>query len=390
MYRKYIFTLIIFTFTLCFLNGQERETIEIYREIIDESGNKAVVCLTNAITDGGKIITMKYNNKTGRWSTTNESDFTTNIPKDELLKIRYKGKWGFSYIDGNNIIEVKYDNAGFFNGGLAGVKLDDKWGFIDRSGKIVVPFIYDRVGNFAEKFRWMAPVKLNDKWGFIDKSGRAVIPIKYDGLDSLSKGFSNYISPNKVDTANKTNSKITDSKSTSTEYSDDIELFTKHGDNGKWGFVDGAGKEVIPAKYDYVWDFEDEIAKVKLSDKHGLIDKSGMEITPIKYDVIDDFYQGPNRVYSGVARVMFNGQYGFINKAGKEVVFIGYDYASHFLEDLAYIKIGTKYGYINKSGQVVIPIKYDEAGDFGLDGRASVKLNGQSFRIDKNGNRVEN
>src|SRR5690606_22652232 len=39
--------------------------------------------------------------------------------------------------------------------------------------------------------------------------------------------------------------------------------------NGKYGFVDKTGKEVIPLKYDGAWDFSDGLSKVKLNGKWG-------------------------------------------------------------------------------------------------------------------------
>ena len=55
---------------------------------------------------------------------------------------------------------------------------------------------------------------------------------------------------------------------------------------------------------------------------------------------------------------------------------------------------GGKYGFINKTGEVVIPIIYDFniytlAIGFMNGMTTKVKLNGEEFWIDKNGNRIE-
>ena len=62
--------------------------------------------------------------------------------------------------------------------------------------------------------------------------------------------------------------------------------------NGKWGFIDKTGKEVIPIKYDGAWYFSEGLASVKLNDKWGFIDKAGKEVTPIKYDMAISFSEG--------------------------------------------------------------------------------------------------
>ena len=62
--------------------------------------------------------------------------------------------------------------------------------------------------------------------------------------------------------------------------------------NGKWGFIDKRGNEVIPCKYDYSnngYFFSEGLAGVKLNEKCGFIDKKGKEVVPCKYDRAEDF-----------------------------------------------------------------------------------------------------
>ena len=47
-------------------------------------------------------------------------------------------------------------------------------------------------------------------------------------------------------------------------------------DDGKWGFVNKDGKEVIPCIYDYASPFgEGDVAFVGKKDRYGLVDKKG-------------------------------------------------------------------------------------------------------------------
>ena len=39
--------------------------------------------------------------------------------------------------------------------------------------------------------------------------------------------------------------------------------------NGKYGFIDKTGREVIPIKYDYVFNFSEGLATVQLNGKWG-------------------------------------------------------------------------------------------------------------------------
>jgi serine/threonine protein kinase len=147
--------------------------------------------------------------------------------------------------------------------------------------------------------------------------------------------------------------------------------------NGKYGYIDTTGKEVIPLKYDYAQDFEKELAIVELNGKWGYIDKTGNEVIPIKYDNVRDFEKE-------LATVELNGKWGFIDKAGQEVIPLKYDAVHTFSEGLARAELNGKWGFIDKTGKEVIPFRYDNASFFS-GGLASVKLNGKWGYIDKTG-----
>ena len=50
------------------------------------------------------------------------------------------------------------------------------------------------------------------------------------------------------------------------------------------GCIDKTGKEVIPCKYDYIYDFSEGLAEVSLDDSHlAWIDKKGKEVVVFDY-----------------------------------------------------------------------------------------------------------
>ncbi|MGB9726533.1 MAG: WG repeat-containing protein [Minisyncoccia bacterium] len=59
---------------------------------------------------------------------------------------------------------------------------------------------------------------------------------------------------------------------------EEIYLKPKRGSNDKWGFIDKTGKEVIPFKYDYAYDFSEGLAHVGLNGKRFCIDKTDKEV----------------------------------------------------------------------------------------------------------------
>jgi hypothetical protein len=114
--------------------------------------------------------------------------------------------------------------------------------------------------------------------------------------------------------------------------------------NRKYGFVDKAGKEVIPVKYNKIENFSDGIAKVTLYNKE---DRAGEEVTPVKYNEIDDFIEDVTNV---------NKKYGFIDRAGKEVIPVKYDYIEEFIDGFAKVKSNGKIFRLDKQGKEYPPI----------------------------------
>jgi len=160
--------------------------------------------------------------------------------------------------------------------------------------------------------------------------------------------------------------------------------------NGKCGFVDKTGKEVVPPKYDYVGDFHGGPAEVELGGKWGFIDEQGKELVSPKYDYVDNFYEiiGAD---GGFAKVWLDDKVGLIDYDGTEWIKPKYDYLGDFHGGLAAVKLNGKWGFINLRDKVVIPLKYDEYDDVEnfSEGFARVRLNGKWISIDQQGNEVD-
>jgi hypothetical protein len=64
-------------------------------------------------------------------------------------------------------------------------------------------------------------------------------------------------------------------------------------------------------KYDYVYGFYEGLAKVKLNGKYGYVDKTGNEVVPPKYQWVEPFHEG-------LAQVKLNSKWGLVDKKGNE------------------------------------------------------------------------
>lgn len=281
--------------------------------------------------------------------------------------------WGFIDKTGKEIIPFNFYKAAKFSEGLAPVldRESYKWGFINKKGKLIIKPQYEDAEYFSEG---LAKVKIKENTtftyvNFINKEGETVVWKKYANAESFS------------------------------------ECLAAVAYNGKWGFIDNSGKEVIALIYNSAWSFSNGMANVILNGKRGQIDKTGKEfgdiilshkLTPFKSDnkkygfkdehqkvFIEPKYDYAFDFTEDLAAVSYDGKWGFIDNQGKEVITLKYDDAYSFSDGLAKVKLNGKYGFIDKLDKEVISIKYDAANNFS-NGYAFVTLNGEKLEIDKN------
>ena len=62
--------------------------------------------------------------------------------------------------------------------------------------------------------------------------------------------------------------------------------------SGKWGYIDGTGKQVIPAQFDLANSFSQGLAAVKVKDKCGYVNKIGKVVVHLQFSSCEDFAEG--------------------------------------------------------------------------------------------------
>ncbi len=133
--------------------------------------------------------------------------------------------------------------------------------------------------------------------------------------------------------------------------------------------------------------FSEGLAAVKRERQWYYIDKSGRDILSLRFDKADPFSEG-------LAAVKKDGKKFYIDKTGKNAhpqksVFEEVDLLLPFDDGIALI-CGTgmeEYYYINRRGKPISKDRY-EFGGFFNDGLAMVKKGGETYYIDRWGNRV--
>ena len=129
--------------------------------------------------------------------------------------------------------------------------------------------------------------------------------------------------------------------------------------NGKWGFIDKEGTEILPCKYERAAVVSKELLAVFINGKWGFINRSGAAVTPFKYDgsnpIRIHFVHRPSKwgFSDGMMPVLQNGRWGYIDAHGNEVISCKYTKSSSFIDGLAMVELYGKRFCINKKGEKI-------------------------------------
>ena len=172
-------------------------------------------------------------------------------PTDGMIMAVKDSLYGFFDTLGTLRVPFQYRAASSFNEGLAVVAVDIdsslvSYGYIDHDGRMFIQPQYEYAFPFNEGF---AVVKNYDRYGMIDKNNREVFPIKYEILTSMYEGL--------LFAGDDDGMAMYDNKFRQLTQPVYTQLMGKTGDrilvvrDGKYGFLNAKGKEVIPCQYDY-------------------------------------------------------------------------------------------------------------------------------------------
>lgn len=342
-----------------------------------------------------------------------------------MAMVGLNNKVGFVNKRGEEIIEIQYADASNFREGYAAVKSGSWWGFMDRTGNWLVEPEFSEVGDFNEG---MAYVEKDGLFGYVNDSGKLVIPVSYsdatdyrrgtavvekNGMQGIIDTLNNVLSDFQWDWTESFNEHgiarvrlddrfglisrgLKDSLLIPVDYealgdyNEGRALLAKE---GKYGFVDTTGKEVIPMKYDFNQEalsrskFENGFAWVNQEGKVGVIDTSGEKVYPCIFEDVGEYsgklvpvkrrgkwgyadkevelvipydYQYATSFNMHMARVMAEEKWGVIDTTGEYLIQPSYNQIDH-LDSSRFLVEDTLWGVVDSAGQVVVPFRYEEA-----------------------------
>ena len=236
------------------------------------------------------------------------------------------------------------------------VEKNGKYGVVSEKGAVILPLKYSNINSNKNGYT----VKLNEKAGLFNSEGKEIIPISY-----------HWVYTDKID--------------------DNIPIVAELNESNA-GYINTKNEWVIPPTYQYAFDFQQGVARVKKGRNYMYINLKGEPVIQdfdnyviqnyviepsdntyivgvrkeCKYMVYDlngnllDTYDGFINNWSGNAifGVKKGGKWGYIDGYGKVIVPFEYEEVNNFSEGLASVRKDGKWGYINPKNEIVIPIEF--------------------------------
>ncbi len=256
------------------------------------------------------VIDDKYNIKV---------EIENDLIKDNVGKILIKKGKNWELLGNNSIrkkLDKKYEDVEFGVGENIYFKNKDRWGIMTEGEEIKISPKYEKLENLNDQNIIVGYIK--DKKYLINLDKKIEKEIDYD---SYSREAENTIMVMK---------------------------------DGKIGYIDDTGREIIPIKYDGGFYFSKyrEFVQLKENGMWKLLNLSNLDEKELQYSDIGEYIEG-------LMVVEENGKYGYIDEKGEVKIPISYEIAENFKEGMGVVAKTSGYGVIDKDGNEVLPMIYD-------------------------------
>lgn len=278
-------------------------------------------------------------------------------------------KYGFIDEKGNEVIAAEYDWAGDFGDGIAPVAKNGRYFFIDQDGNKVDDKTYSNLSGFRGELCWVGKGR---KGGFINRDNEVVIPFEYDNYMYFFDRGSRFASMSIESDIGEMNF-----------VADDGVLFLSKGEN-KWGIVDLENNVLTPFEYSSLDVPQEGYMEFEKRGKSGFAsyDKGVLtEIVPAKFSNIF-YYPGHDHVVVSVGSYP-NEKKGLYSIKGEELVPAKHDDVESIGNGIYGIKKGDKWALLNGEEQITEYL-YDYVSDFTGD-RTYATIGDKTVYVDANG-----
>lgn len=286
-------------------------------------------------------------------------------PEPPLVVAEHHGRQGLMDLHGRKATPFRYDTIAPLSDGMYRVRRKDLWGYLDSLGrKAVKPQFPD-----AEDFHDGVAVAYDSHSGqalLIDRRGQPVGTETYGWIGRLY-AYDDQDNPHYL-----------------------AGRYVVRRD-GRYAMLGSDGQRLTPLVYDdFPCEFFEGLSPVRRDGKWGFVDTLGHEVIGTRYDSVGLFA-------CGLAPVSIGGRWGFVDKRDSLVVPLRYQAAAYFSCRRAPVMIEGHWGFIDPRGVEVIKPQFDDTVSasfppfpgFRHDGTARVFLRGRLLIIDTVGHAVE-
>lgn len=300
--------------------------------------------------------------RTGHFVVNPQFDGLYAIPGTNLFVAQMGGHSGIVSAQGNFVVNPQFDQIWQFDaGGRAVVQTGERFGVIDLHGNYVIPPQFEQIGwySYGGEIRGLAdglvPARSGGRWGYVDPSGNWAITPQFaearmfdaSGLAAVKVG-ANTPPPQPGSGA---------------------VLMDTETAPGSWGYVDRAGRLVIPPQFANAGEFSGNgLAPVQIGTMWGFIDRTGAFKVNPQFTFVGPFAPtgaGPRAVVSVAGAPTPQGnatwRYGVIDESGAFTVNPQFDMLETFDRNgRAVVGVGNMAGLIDETGRFVVNPIYSQ------------------------------
>lgn len=293
----------------------------------------------------------------------------------DYLRVKKGEKWGLMDMNGTLILQPKYSELYINNDKYISLKDGHKSGIALYSGEIILDPIYADIRR--DEYHPLFVFMKDNKRGLCHWNGAQLLPMEYDEI-RIKRDYIQLKKGEKYGLSDTLGRIILEAKydHLQTPYGWRMAFFQQ---DGKWGAVSWAGREIIPALYDDLYDNRNWIFARKDGKMSGFsLNGKSLFANADNMRKIEDllfFQQGD--------------KWKAVDVNGTQIIPPNYSDIGHSMSygPLPVEKNG-KWGYINEKNETVIPFIYDKASSFFSNDRAHVTKNGINYQINKQNERI--
>jgi len=284
--------------------------------------------------------------------------------ENSLVTLIENGKSKLFLLEQLKIFSGSYDKIeSTIDGNVILVGYENKINLLDRKGSVISYVKYDNhIKNRIIPHNDLLIMEKNNKQGLVNSKGMEISAFIYDSIGFNSNGY---------------------------EMKDLVKGRILVGIGGKIGYIDEAGKEIVPIIYDNIEGFGtvkksnfNNFVRVENNSKYGLLDfESGYLTVPAIYDEISSFNDLSSNL-NKIAKVKKDRKYGFITKDGEVIISPIYQEIDEFNNEYSSFTLDIKSDLKNVLEKVTLNKKFDKPFFFdGINNKYKLYLKKVSDKI---------